>query len=432
MELALEETKKKTKEMREGPRKRYRKKKGICIGGFPLKSEVEVLIPPRMVSQLAIGESAVDFPERATTNSPIANWEHWYETIRGRINTSTSLVNEETFRTSPEEIRPQIMSLNSRLERWNDINTNDTESKVEMTSIVDDIEDIARVDEERERQERIRWGAWAVAASEIERHRRIYENELLDAEENRERHIRRQWALQAIEQERNERISAQFLTTLASTQWFNETISAYSEDYELVCPYYKLGCRISCRRSTVANHLKECIYAFEIISNDPVDSHDSRQRDGKDGSDASTGTSPSRSPRSNAYLDTTEYEVVCLFAIFGCSFTGTLFEVTEHMLSCSLRGSSDQQEQEERSQLKEHVISECEKERVRQLSNESAPSLESRTLLGEASLLMDKVKKEDRFQDVYYSIHRIIQMQMSQIRQVYKQSIIVCVFTLFL
>ena len=39
-------------------------------------------------------------------------------------------------------------------------------------------------------------------------------------------------------------------------------ISTYHEDYELVCPYYKMGCRVKCSRLNIAKHLKECKYSY--------------------------------------------------------------------------------------------------------------------------------------------------------------------------
>lgn len=97
-------------------------------------------------------------------------------------------------------------------------------------------------------QERARWKAWAMYACEVERKRRIKILQDISAEEERERKKRSMWAINAIEKEQQERISSQFLASLCSTQWFEGTVSLYNENYELVCPYYKLGCRISCRR----------------------------------------------------------------------------------------------------------------------------------------------------------------------------------------
>lgn len=103
-----------------------------------------------------------------------------------------------------------------------------------------------------------------------------------------------------------------------------------------VCPYYKLGCRVSCRRSSVAGHLKACTYAVEMAG--AAEAWDS----GRD-------------------------EVVCLYSKFGCTFSGTLCDVKEHILNCSQRGLTQLEEMEERRVLKKHVIEECEEERIRRL-----------------------------------------------------------------
>ena len=85
-----------------------------------------------------------------------------------------------------------------------------------------------------EEMERKKWRAWAEHASEVERQRRIQLLRSIDEVQEWERQARRKWAIEAIERERNERISDNFLSNLSATQWFNETISAYHEDYELV------------------------------------------------------------------------------------------------------------------------------------------------------------------------------------------------------
>ena len=117
----------------------------------------------------------------------------------------------------------------------------------------------------------------------------------IDLAQEVERQRRRRWAVEVIEKERSERISDQFLATLASTQWFSDMISAYHEDYEIVCPYYRIGayvcmyvyiytmlvvsilyvyicclnacmhvgCRAKCRRSDIQQHLSECPFAGE-------------------------------------------------------------------------------------------------------------------------------------------------------------------------
>jgi hypothetical protein len=130
--------------------------------------------------------------------------------------------------------------------------------------------------------------------------------------------------------------------TLTATNWFNETISAYSEDYELVCPYYRLGCRVSCRRSTVAKHLRECTFAFEIQPN---------SIESAVGGDSSA-------------LE--DYEIVCPNSVLGCMHVGTgRKDIHEHLTVCPYIGQSEEQELKERLLLKQHVIKESEEERVR-------------------------------------------------------------------
>jgi hypothetical protein len=150
----------------------------------------------------------------------------------------------------------------------------------------------------------------------------------LDAEQERERQSRRRWAINAIEREKHERISAQFLSTVTSTNWFNETITAYHEDYELVCPYYKLGCRASCRRGNVERHMKKCPFALELCTE-------------------------SVAPDPNG----AGYEVVCPNSVLGCTFIGSLKMLQPHLLVCSHLGLTVQQEMEERMLLKQHVSS---------------------------------------------------------------------------
>jgi hypothetical protein len=188
-----------------------------------------------------------------------------------------------------------------------------------------------------EEEERKKWREWALCAAELERKRRIQAMAELDAEQDQERQARRRWAINAIEQEKYERISAQFLSTLTSTNWFNETITAYHEDYELVCPYYKLGCRVNCRRSTVERHMKTCQFALELCSESPP---------------VTTGSG---------------YEVVCPNSVLGCTYIGSLRDLQAHLGECIFLGLTVQQELEERLLLKQHVIMECEEERARRV-----------------------------------------------------------------
>jgi hypothetical protein len=52
------------------------------------------------------------------------------------------------------------------------------------------------------------------------------------------------------------------------------------QDYELVCPYYRMGCKVSCRRSTLQRHLsEECILARQIKDMDVANTHDTFKPD---------------------------------------------------------------------------------------------------------------------------------------------------------
>ena len=147
----------------------------------------------------------------------------------------------------------------------------------------------------------------------------------IDKSELRERQIRQQWAISAIEKERNERISTQFLTNLTATNWFNETISSYNDDYDVVCPYFKLGCRSICRKTEIQKHMKLCKYAIEV-------------------------------PRHAEEKSLTDYEVVCPNCVLGCAFNGSIKMLQKHLTeSCLYKGKSRQEEHDERQMLKEHV-----------------------------------------------------------------------------
>jgi predicted nucleotidyltransferase len=194
---------------------------------------------------------------------------------------------------------------------------------------------------ENEITERRRWSQWAIHAAEMERQRRMRAMKEIDDENDRERKARAKWAIEAIEHERNERVYHQFLMSLTSTNWFNETISSHyaMEDYEVVCPYYKLGCTKTCKRSNLEKHLQDCQYTIDCYV-----------------------------PPNKYHIE--DYEVVCPNTVLGCTFTGDRSAVMKHLQSCRYsHGQSKEQEYEERLQVKNLVISECEVERLRRVTN---------------------------------------------------------------
>ena len=220
--------------------------------------------------------------------------------------------------------------------------------------------------------ERKKWGMWAMHAAEKERQRRISALEEIDAAQELERQARARWALEAIEKERHDRVSNQFLNSLASTNWFNETIDKgrYSEDYELVCPYYRMGCKQSCRRSTLEKHLQqECYFAQQMKLMDAANLVGSSGSGSGSGSsntsnhDTSTGTG---SGTGGDDFRPDDYEIVCPYAFMGCTYTCRRTTLHAHLLECahSGLGLSKERDLEERMLTQQAVILECEVRRA--------------------------------------------------------------------
>ena len=127
-------------------------------------------------------------------------------------------------------------------------------------------------------------------------------------------------------------MSDQFLSSLTSTNWFNETIDKgrYSEDYELVCPYFRMGCKESCRRSTLEKHLKEDCYVAQQMrvmdaanltgggGGDMSPPLDPSATGGGDKGKGDESTPLQASTDRDSYSD---YEIVCPYAFMGCTFT---------------------------------------------------------------------------------------------------------------
>ena len=163
-------------------------------------------------------------------------------------------------------------------------------------------------------------------AAERERRRRMLILEEMELAELRERQKRQKWASSAIERERNERMSTQFLTDLTATNWFNEMITTYAADYDVVCPYYKLCCRAICRKTDIEKHMKECKFAVELAT------------------------------ALNKEIVVRNYEVVCPNSVLGCPYIGEKQALAKHLdESCEYKGKTRQQENEERQMLKEFV-----------------------------------------------------------------------------
>jgi len=218
----------------------------------------------------------------------------------------------------------------------------------------------------QEQQERKKWSAWAVQAAEKERERRVQESKLSEEREFSERRARVQWAISAVETERQERLMKNYLSTLSSTSWFNELVSNFSDDYELVCPYYYFGCTERCYRSNINEHLRVCKYKNhedEIIH---AQSRLKSQLSGK------CYEERPGSPRFSF-----DYEAVCPNTILGCSFTGSLADLQKHLTGfCRYQGQTQEQEMQQRALVQQQVAVDVEAERERRRLRNDQVSLQ--------------------------------------------------------
>ena len=132
------------------------------------------------------------------------------------------------------------------------------------------------------------------------------EYQFWEEEEKRERLISQEWVTNLIQDEQAAVQQQFFLENTKNSVFFSEMMSTFNTDYELVCPYYHAGCRVSCLRSRLAKHLAdECKFCVDIslnplsASRNPMASQDATQ----------------------AKETTNDYEIVCPYSIIGCKHT---------------------------------------------------------------------------------------------------------------
>lgn len=104
------------------------------------------------------------------------------------------------------------------------------------------------------------------------------------------------------------------------------------------------------------------------------------------------------------------YNIHCLIKVLGCVFVGGRQEVMTHLQSCSYsHGVSKEQEDKERLQLKNHVILECEEERLRRVADPAGGSVSGLTSQGTVTGLHNLLRSQivevlsqlhDRVEDV--------------------------------
>ena len=195
-----------------------------------------------------------------------------------------------------------------------------------------------------------------------------------------------------------------------------------------------IGCRTTCRRSTVATHLQECNFAFEIAGSVSL---------GQSSSSVLSSVGDVSDVKSYNEMIDSNYEVVCVYAKFGCKYTGLLEDVKEHILTCSMRGEESKYEDIDREAMKRQVMLDCEEERNRQLHSPSYrrklamrgvkanSTIEGESSPGGASASGEAdeqhkydvdVDDEDAntltlYQDVCNNIHSVVAVQMKSVRQ---------------
>ncbi|ETN02794.1 hypothetical protein PPTG_15539 [Phytophthora nicotianae INRA-310] len=205
---------------------------------------------------------------------------------------------------------------------------------------------VIRGEQEQQAAERAYWTQWVIEAAEKERARRLNVLKQLQSEEEEEIQRRRQWAIATIEKEQEAMMREMFLDNMKNTQWFQSTISRFSEDYEVVCPNSWFGCTFSCMLKDLESHLERCVYRQVPDTLDQV--------------------------VEDTTTDFYSYDVVCPNAVLGCKEICSRENLAEHLANCPVNGMSREKEWEERLEWRRSVIQATEKERERRMDEERA------------------------------------------------------------
>ncbi|EGZ18795.1 hypothetical protein PHYSODRAFT_502025 [Phytophthora sojae] len=205
---------------------------------------------------------------------------------------------------------------------------------------------VIRGEQEQQAAERAYWTQWVIEAAEKERARRLNVLKQLQCEEEEEVQRRRQWAIATIEKEQEAMMREMFLDNMKNTQWFQSTISRFSEDYEVVCPNSWFGCTFSCMLKDLESHLERCVYRQVPDTLDQV--------------------------VEDTTTDFYSYDVVCPNAVLGCKEICSRENLAEHLANCPVNGISREKEWEERLEWRRNVIQATEKERERRMDEERA------------------------------------------------------------
>jgi len=95
---------------------------------------------------------------------------------------------------------------------------------------------------------------------------------------------------------------------------------AYTEDYEVMCPYAMIGCEVTCMRSEAEQHLKVCSF---------------RARSEKEGYDGEKELMSLYNPL--------EFVVDCPYKVVGCSHACRRVDLLDHLRECDFRDDAASQ-----------------------------------------------------------------------------------------
>lgn len=162
----------------------------------------------------------------------------------------------------------------------------------------------------------------------------------------------------------------QFLLSIQGTNWFQETISSVDLDYDVVCPYSSLGCRHTCLRTELEEHLaNNCRFNKEPHDSDDTDTqvnlvnisdtsitsthyHCQKQKAMYEACIGKLLTIYDYYSAHSCILHTvrytrhfsfqayaSEYEVVCPNTILGCDHSCSRSSLAQHLDTCRFSGN---------------------------------------------------------------------------------------------